>query len=148
MDDQQLAKALDDKNNPDQDSAVEKSVEMTSFWWRLVNLDPAILRGAVIAVVVLVGTFGFIVSEQTLAAFLTAIGAVIAIVQALWTKGAVTPNAKVVVYKPDPVNHPAELAPGEAISSNVVGVANAAADTPGADIPVEQLPFPERVEKQ
>jgi hypothetical protein len=67
-------------------------------------------------------------------------------VQALWTRGSVTPNAKVVVYKPDPVNHPAELAPGEAVSSNVVLVANAAADTPGMEIPVDQLPFPERVQ--
>lgn len=147
MDDQELARALDDKHNPDQDSAVEKSVEMTNFWWRLVHLDPAILRGAVIAIVALVSALGFVVSGQTLEAFLTAIGALLAIVQALWTRGAVTPNAKVVVYKPDPVNQPALLAPGEAVSSNVVAVANAAADSPGAEIPIEQLPFPERVEK-
>lgn len=147
MDDQELARALDDKHNPDQDSAVEKSVEMTNFWWRLVHLDPAILRGAVIAIVTLVSALGFVISEQTLAAFLTAIGALLAIVQALWTRGAVTPNAKVVVYKPDPVNRPAMLAPGEAVSTNLVAVANAAADTPGAEIPIEQLPFPERVEK-
>lgn len=144
MDDKVLVQALDDKHNPAQDVAVEKTVEMGDFWWRLVHLDPAILRGAVIAVALLVGTLGFAVSDQTLTAFLTAIGALLAMVQALWTRGSVTPNAKVVVYKPDPVNHPAELAPGEAVSSNVVAVANAAADTPGMEIPVDQLPFPER----
>lgn len=147
MDDKELVQALDDKHNPSQDVAVEKAVEMGDFWWRLVHLDPAILRGAVVAVALLVSTLGFAISEQTLTAFLTAIAAVLAMVQALWTRSAVTPNAKVVVYKPDPVNKPAELAPGEAVSSNVVDVANAAADTPGMTIPMEQLPFPERVKQ-
>jgi len=147
MDDKALTQALDDKHNPDQDVAVEKTVEMDTFWWKFVHLHPSILRGAVIAVASLAGALGFVVSDQKLAAFLTAIAALLAMVQALWTRGAVTPNAKVVVYKPDPVNHPAELAPGEAVSSNIVAVANAAADTPGMDLSVDKLPFPERVEK-
>lgn len=146
MNDQDLAQALDDKHNPDQDVAVEKAVEMGDFWWKLVHLDPSILRGAVIAVALLLGALGFAIDDQTLSAFLSAVAALLAMIQALWTRSAVTPNAKVVVYKPDPVNHPAELAPGEAVSSNVVAVANAAADTPGMDIPIDQLPFPERVQ--
>lgn len=147
MNDQELAQALDEKHNPEQDMAVEKTVEMDTFWWKFVHLDPSILRGAVIAIASLLGALGFAVSDQKLAAFLTAIAAILAMVQALWTRSAVTPNAKVVVYKPDPVNRPADLAPGEAVSSNVVAVANAAADTPGMDMPVDQLPFPERVEQ-
>jgi len=146
MNDTELAQALDDKHNPEQDLAIEKTVEMNTFWWKFVHLDPAILRGAIIAVAVLIGTLGFAVNEQTLAAFLTAIGALLAMGQAFWTRGSVTPNAKVVVYKPDPVNHPTELASGDAVSSNIVALANAAADTRGTDLELDQLPFPERVE--
>lgn len=88
-----------------------------SFWWKLINLDPALVRGVVIAVVALLGTFGILVSDQLSDNLVALLLAILAIVQAVWTKRAVTPNAKVVVRAPDPVNAPDVVAPGEAVTT-------------------------------
>ena len=140
-----LVKVLDEKLDPECDAELEQIPEDPGFWWKLVHLDPVLLRGAVISIAALVGTFGFAIGDQKVEAFLSAVAALIVLVQALWTRKAVVPNAKVVVYKPDPVNSPKELAPGPAVSTDIIQVANAAADTPEGDRPVDLLPFPERV---
>lgn len=84
------------------------------FWYRLVHLDPALFRGLVMAVVALLASVGIAVTPALPDALIAVVAIVFAIVQALWTKPAVTPNEKVVVYVPDPVKKPDELAPGEA----------------------------------
>lgn len=87
-----------------------------SFWWKLVNLNPALLRGLVMAVVMVLGTAGILVSPDLADGLIGAWVAVAAVVQALWTRNGVTANAKVVVIAPDPVNAPDTVAPGEAVT--------------------------------
>lgn len=87
-----------------------------SFWWRLVHLEPAVWRGAVVAVVALVGAFGIVVAPAIPDALLAAWVPLAAIVQALWTRPAVTANARVVVEAPDPVNRPGRVVAGDAVT--------------------------------
>lgn len=87
-----------------------------TFWWRLIHLDPALVRGLIMAVVLVLGSAGILVSESLTDGLIGVWVAVAAVVQALWTKSAVTPNAKVVVSAPDPVNAPDVVAPGEAVT--------------------------------
>lgn len=140
-----LAAKLDNRHLPEADVLAEDIPEDPGFWWKLVHLDPVLLRGAVISIAALIGTFGLAVGDQKVEAFLGAIAALLFLVQALWTRKSVVPNAKVVAYKPDPVNAPTVLAPGPAVSTDVVQVANVAADTPSGDRPASELPFPGRI---
>lgn len=87
-----------------------------NFWWRLVHLDPAIHRGLIMAVVLVLTSFGIHVSDAIPDSLIILLVAVSAMVQALWTKGAVTPNAKVVSYLDDPAK-PREISPGDAVTT-------------------------------
>lgn len=89
----------------------------TGFWYRLVHLNPALFRGLVMATVLLFASVGIRVSPEVPDSVILFLGAVFAIVQALWTAPSVTSNEKVVVYVPDPVNKPGEVAPGNATTS-------------------------------
>lgn len=89
-----------------------------SLLWRLVHLNPVLWRGLLLAVAGVLVTVGVVFSGHAQEAIYTLILSVVAIVQAVWTKGSVVPNKKVVVYKPDPVESPRELASGEAVSTN------------------------------
>lgn len=101
------------------------------FWWKLVHLNPTLWRGLIIAVVSLLAAVGITVASGLQDATFAFIVAVVAVVQALWTKPAVTANKKVVVYKPDPVESPNVLASGEAMSQDVDAVAGVAGSSPG-----------------
>ena len=84
------------------------------FLWRLVNLQPAVWRGLVVAALAVAGALGLDVAVDLPDNIMLVIIGIIPVIQALWTKGAVTPNAKVVVVEPDPVNAPGEIAAGPA----------------------------------
>jgi len=84
-----------------------------SFWWRLVHLDPAIYRGLIMALVFALAGFGIRLSDDIPDSLIVLVGAVFALIQALWTKPAVTPNAKVVTYMPD-LDKPRGIVSGEA----------------------------------
>lgn len=145
-DNRELASSLSAKFDPGGDVTLEGIPENPSFWWKLVNLDPVLVRGAVMSFAALAATLGLAVSDKALGAFLAAVFSLMLLLQALWTRGSVTPNAKVVVYKPDPIEAPFELEAGPAVSTDIVQVANVAADTPSGGRPLAELPFPERVE--
>lgn len=86
-----------------------------TFWWRLVNLQPATWRGIVVAIFAFLAAVGIKVAPEIPdAAFLLVI-ALLPIAQGLWTKKAVTPNAKVAVYVPEPTRAPELVQPGEAV---------------------------------
>lgn len=85
-----------------------------TFIWRIVNLDPALLRGLVVALFLVLGSAGILVSPQIGDSFVMLWVAVMAIVQAIWTRGAVTANARVAVLVPDPVHAPNTVAAGAA----------------------------------
>jgi hypothetical protein len=105
----------------------EQIPEDAGFLWKLVHLNPALYRGFVLAAFAIAGGFGFVASDKTTEAVFLGITALVAIIQALWTRGAVIAKKKVVVYKPDPVDEPTKVAAGEAVSTNAVAVINAAA---------------------
>lgn len=141
-----LIPGLDAKHDPRSDRDLEGVPANPSLWWKLVNLDPVLIRGAVMSCGALAMALGLTVSDKTLGAFLAALFSLMLICQAIWTRSSVTPNAKVVAYKPDPVNEPLVVEAGQAVSTDIVQVANAAADTPFGERPMGELPFPERVE--
>jgi hypothetical protein len=91
-------------------------MEENTFWWRLVHLDPALLRGLIMAVIFALASLGIIVTPALPDSLITLVGAVFAIIQALWTKPAVVPNAKVVTYLEDPAQ-PRVISPGEAVTT-------------------------------
>lgn len=104
--------------------------ENPGFWWKFVNLNPALWRALIVATFALLAGLGVAVNgslEDSIFLFVTAAAAII---QGVWTKGSVTANQKVVVYKPDPVDAPHELAPGIAVSNNPEAVAIAASIAP------------------
>lgn len=86
----------------------------TGFWYRLVHLNPALFRGLIMATVLLLVAVGVKISPDLPDILIGWVAAVLAIVQALWTVPSVTPNEKVVVYVPDPVKQPDEVASGDA----------------------------------
>lgn len=96
-------------------------MDRTTLWWRLVHLEPAMLRGVVVAVVAMLGAVGILVAPALPDALLAAWGAVAAVVQALWTRPAVTANARVVVEAPDPVESPRVVVAGEATTQASAG---------------------------
>jgi hypothetical protein len=82
--------------------------------WRLVNLNPAVYRGLVVAVFSVLAAVGIKVSPEIPDVSLVVLLAVLPLLQAGWTKGAVTPNAKVAVVVPDPINEPNKVRAGQA----------------------------------
>lgn len=87
-----------------------------SFWWRLTHLDPAVYKAVVVAVVGLLVALGIKVAPGVPDQVILLVVALAAVVQGLWTRKGVTPNAKVVAYLPDPfVPHAIEA--GEAATT-------------------------------
>lgn len=85
-----------------------------TFWWKLVHLDPVLMRSFVIAGVTLLASFGLILAPGIPDATIGFISVLLLLGQALWTRSSVTPNAKVAVSVPDPVNAPHIVEAGEA----------------------------------
>ena len=104
-----------------------------SVMWRLVNLQPAVWRGLVVAVIAIAGTFGFDAATDLPDNVMLVIIGLIPIIQAVWTKGAVTPNAKVAVVVPDPVGEPNVVAAGKAVVSAPAEFIAEAAGRKGGD---------------
>lgn len=96
--------------------------------WNLVHLNPALYIGLVVAVVVVLGSFGLAISGEQKEAIGTLVLAVVAILQAVWTKSKTTANKKVVVVAPDPVNQPSWVSPGEATTQASPGAIISAAN--------------------
>jgi len=102
-----------------------------SFWYRLVNLDPALFRGLVVAVVALLATLGVTIAPGVPDQVIAIVWLLSAIIQALWTRGGVTPNAKVAVSVPDPINEPEKVEAGGAVTTAPNHEIIAAATTQG-----------------
>lgn len=108
-----------------------RTIRRDGLWWRLVNLEPTVLRGAVTGLVGLAGATGILLSPALPDTILGAWVPLAAVVQALATRPAVTPNAKVVVRAPDPVNAPGVVVAGEAVTTASTQRILRAAGTPG-----------------
>lgn len=105
---------------------------MKDFMNRLAIMNPALLRGLVMALVWFLASIGIMISPGVPDALIGTLAAILAVVQALWTRPAVTPNAKVAVYVPDPINAPEVVAAGNAVTTatsiDIVAAARAAGD--------------------
>lgn len=86
-----------------------------SFFWKLFNLQPAVWRGLVTAVFALLAAIGIKVAADVPDVVFLVVLALLPILQGVWTKGAVTPNAKVVVKVDDPIDAPNDISAGEAV---------------------------------
>lgn len=87
-----------------------------TFWWRLTHLEPAIYKGIIVGLVGLLAAFGVVISPELPDQLLFFITAAMTLVQALWTKASVTPNAKVLAYLADPAK-PKVITSGEAMTT-------------------------------
>jgi hypothetical protein len=94
----------------------DRVMEKDSFWWRLIHLEPMVWRAAVVAVVALLGALGILVDPSIPDALVTAWVALAAIAQTVWTRPAVTANARVVVEAPEPIRSPGTVVAGEAVT--------------------------------
>lgn len=75
-----------------------------SLFERLRTLEPAVVRGVVVALVFVVGLVGFNIADvgEKVVAGYTALFALIPLIQAWWTRSAVVPASQVVaVAAPD-----------------------------------------------
>ncbi len=95
----------------------------------LMDLEPALLRGALLALLQLATSAGLAINESTQAAIVAGVMAVFTVVVALWTRqGVYSPaTASALQYTPPPLDdldgHPAE--------DDAVASALAAMDEPG-----------------
>lgn len=126
IDANKLVAGLKLMQNEEHDIAREKLPTDPSWLWTLTHLEPAVYSGCITALVTLAAGVGFVVSGNSVVAITTALSLVMAIVQALWTRGKSIPTQKVVVYKPDPVSNPTKVFAGLAVSSDLPQVINAA----------------------
>ena len=101
--------------------------------WRLVHLNPALWRGIILTGVAVLTSAGVFISPDIPNATIAFIFAALPMIQAVWTRGAVTPNAKVVVAMPDPTQ-PDEIVAGDAVttatSRDIIEAAHAAGGSP------------------
>lgn len=93
--------------------------ENPGIWERLSSLQPALVRAIIVGIVgVIVVVTGKQIDDGTVDMVVNIIMILLPIVAGLFIKRAVTPNAKVVVLQPDPVNAPEVLAPGAAVADS------------------------------
>jgi hypothetical protein len=86
------------------------------FLWRLVHLEPTMMRTFVVTIFALLAATGVVVNDSLPDALVSAVIALAAIIQAVWVRQGVTANARVVVEAPDPVDQPGLVAPGQAVT--------------------------------
>jgi hypothetical protein len=102
-----------------------------TFWWRLVHLEPTVLRGVLTGLLGLAGALGILIAPGLPDQILSVWVPLMALVQLLWTRPGVTANARVVVEIPDPIGKPGVVVPGEATTTATNGqIIDAAKDVP------------------
>lgn len=90
--------------------------ENPSWLERIAALDPAIVRGVIVTVVgIIVAVTGKVIDNSTVELISTCVLAILGLLAAILIRPAVTPNAKVLAFKPDPVDAPLVIQPGEAV---------------------------------
>lgn len=89
--------------------------ENPGFLERLAALNPAVVRSIIVAVVaVIVLVTGKAIDDSTVDIVANVILLLLPIVAGLFIRKAVTANAKVIAFQPDPINAPEVIHPGEA----------------------------------
>jgi hypothetical protein len=86
-----------------------------SMLYRFTHLQPSVYRGIVTAIFGVLASLGIVVSDDIPDQIIVLVLAILPLVQALWTKGAVTPNDKVVAYVEDPYEGRHSIEPGPAV---------------------------------
>jgi len=106
-------------------------MDKTTLWWKLVHLEPALLRTLVVAVVTLLGTFGLLISSDKVDAIIGFATVALIVLGGLSTRSAVTANARVVVEAPNPISDPSTVVAGEAVTeATSTEILDAARDVP------------------
>lgn len=98
-----------------------------TWFKRLLELNPLLVRGVFVSFIGLLGAVGITVSGDTVQIIIGFVVSVFALVTALWGAPAVTPNAKVLAYQPDPY-----IVQGEVLSGGAVVGADQAAEVVAA----------------
>ena len=92
-------------------------MDKDTFWWKLVHLEPALLRTLIVAVATLLGTFGVFVASDQIDAIIGFATVALIVVGGVSTRSAVTANARVVVEAPNPISDPGTVVAGEATTT-------------------------------
>lgn len=103
-----------------------------NLWIRLSKLDPAVYKGVVVGVVALLASVGVFVSPDIPDSIVALIVAIASFIQAVWVRGSVTPNAKVVIVMPDP-EKPRVIQAGEAATTASDNIILSAAKMAGSN---------------
>jgi len=88
-----------------------------SLWWKLVHLEPTLLRGVLTGLIGLAGALGILITPGLSDTILGFWVPLMAVLQIILTRSGVTANARVAVLVPDPVNAPQKVEPGEAVTT-------------------------------
>jgi hypothetical protein len=97
--------------------------ENKNWFRRLVESNPVLVRGVVVAVFGLIAMgLNMQFASGTVENVANGIISVFALISSLWARPAVTPNTKVVSYMPRPDTNPSVVLPGKANDSVIGGV--------------------------
>lgn len=81
---------------------------------RTVEADPVLVRGALVSVLGLGATIAnHQFAEGQVESVVTGVISILAMVSALWSRGKVIPESKVVTYMPSPSKNPGLVVPGK-----------------------------------
>lgn len=104
-----------------------------SAWQKLVTLEPALVRGLIVSLFAVVASvLNVSFAQGTVENVINLVISLFALLAAVLIRGAVTPNAKVVVRDDTPLQDEATIAAGKATVSPLYStqVADAATHTP------------------
>lgn len=106
---------------------LETQMISNSFWWKLVHLEPTLLRGMISGLIGLLGAIGILVAPGLPDTILGFWVPIMALIQVIITRPVVTANARVAVLVPDPINAPNVVEAGEAVTNSpAAGILTAA----------------------
>lgn len=87
-----------------------------SAWERVSQMNPAVLRAVIVAVVGLITAItGKVIDDSVIDTIVQLILLVLPIVAGIIIRKAVTPNAKVIAFQPNPIEEPHVIEAGEAV---------------------------------
>lgn len=85
-------------------------------WQRIAKMNPAVLRACIVAVVGIIAVVtGKAIDDSIVDTIVSVLMILLPIVAGFFIRKAVTPNAKVIAFQPNPIEEPHVIEAGEAV---------------------------------